>query len=84
MVGYEGHRGWINYLGVSPDKRRKRIAAQIMAEAERLLRQAGCPKINLQIRSTNLQVIEFYQSIGFKIDEVSSMGKRLEVDELPR
>ena len=51
-----------------------------MAEAERLLRQAGCPKINLQIRSTNQQVIEFYESIGFKIDAVSSLGKRLEVD----
>jgi len=80
MAGYEGHRGWINYLAVSPGAQRKRIASQMMEEAERLLRKAGCPKINLQIRSTNLQVIEFYKSIGFKIDEVTSMGKRLEPD----
>src|ERR1700761_1000061 len=80
MAGYEGHRGWINYLAVSPQKQRRRIATQMMEEVEKLLRKAGCPKINLQIRSTNLQVIDFYKSLGFKIDEVTSMGKRLEVD----
>jgi ribosomal protein S18 acetylase RimI-like enzyme len=81
MVGYEGHRGWINYLAVAPGLQRQGIASQMMEEAERLLRKAGCPKINLQIRSTNAQVIEFYESIGFKIDDVTSMGKRLEADE---
>lgn len=80
MAGYEGHRGWINYLAVSPHMQRRGIATQMMEEAEKLLRKAGCPKINLQIRSTNLQVIEFYKNIGFKIDEVTSMGKRLEAD----
>ena len=59
---------------------RKISAALMMAEAEKLLRQAGCPKINLQIRSTNLAVIDFYRNIGFKVDEVTSMGKRLETD----
>jgi ribosomal protein S18 acetylase RimI-like enzyme len=81
MAGYEGHRGWINYLAVSPHAQRRRFASRMMDEAEKLLRAAGCPKINLQIRSTNSQVIEFYKSIGYKIDAVISMGKRLEVDE---
>ena len=81
MAGYEGHRGWINYLAVSPHVQRQGIASRMMEEAQRLLKDAGCPKINLQIRSTNLQVIEFYESLGFKIDEVTSMGKRLESDE---
>jgi len=80
MAGYEGHRGWINYLAVSPDAQRRRVASRMMQEAEVLLRKAGCPKINLQIRSTNLAVIEFYKSIGYKVDEVASMGKRLEID----
>jgi ribosomal protein S18 acetylase RimI-like enzyme len=78
MMGYEGHRGWINYLGVAPEYQRRGIARQIMEEAERLLRKAGCPKINLQVRTSNAQVIEFYKSIGFKVDDVVSMGKRLE------
>ncbi len=81
MVGYEGHRGWINYLAVAPEYQKRGIACQIMDEAERLLRQVGCPKINLQVRTANAQVIEFYKRIGFKVDDVVSMGKRLDVDE---
>lgn len=80
MAGYEGHRGWINYLAVLPSHRRRGFARQLIVEAERLLRAAGCPKINLQIRSTNTAVIAFYEKLGFTIDPVTSMGKRLEAD----
>ena len=71
----------INYLAVRPDCRRQGHARQIMEEAEKLLREAGCPKINLQIRATNTEVIAFYKSIGYRVDDVVSMGKRLEADE---
>ena len=77
MAGYEGHRGWINYLAVSPDCRRKGIATQIMQRAEKLLKRAGCPKINLQVRETNQAVIAFYESLGYANDRVISMGKHL-------
>ncbi len=80
MLGYDGHRGWIYYLGVSPALRRQGVGRAIMMEAERLLRAEGCPKINLQVRSTNLEVVEFYRSLGFQLDDVVSMGKRLEED----
>jgi ribosomal protein S18 acetylase RimI-like enzyme len=81
MAGYEGHRGWINYLAVSPKRRRQGYAARMMQEAEKILREAGCPKINLQIRTSNTDVIEFYKAVGFKMDDVVSMGKRLEQDD---
>jgi ribosomal protein S18 acetylase RimI-like enzyme len=81
MVGYEGHRGWISYLGVDPDHRRQGVGRALMTEAERLLRAEGCPKINLQIRTSNVQAIEFYRRIGFAMDDVVSMGKRLERDD---
>jgi RimJ/RimL family protein N-acetyltransferase len=55
----------------------------MVAEAEARLRQMGCPKINIQIRTGNTEVIEFYRRIGFKPDDVVSMGKRLETDALP-
>ena len=77
MAGYDGHRGWINYLAVHPLFQRKGIASQIMEKAESLLRAAGCPKINLQVRSTNADVLSFYRSLGFKTDEVVSLGKRI-------
>ena len=81
MVGYDGHRGWINYLAVDPAHRNKGHARALMREAERLLEAAGCPKINLQIRATDAAVIEFYKSIGYARDDVVSFGRRLIADE---
>jgi ribosomal protein S18 acetylase RimI-like enzyme len=81
MAGYEGHRGWINYLAVHPEHRLKGYGKQILAEAEKQLRVLGCPKINLQVRTANRTVLEFYQRIGYRLDDVVSLGKRLEHDE---
>lgn len=81
MTGYDGHRGWINYLAVHPDHQRKGIGKRMMDEAEIRLRAAGCPKINLQVRRTNTKVVEFYRKIGYKQDDVVSFGKRLEPDQ---
>ncbi len=81
MAGYEGHRGWINYLAVHPTQQRRGYATELMREAERLLMSVGCPKINLQVRSSNSAVIAFYESIGFLDDSVVSLGKRLEYDQ---
>ncbi len=81
MAGYEGHRGWINYLAVHPDHRRRGIGRRMMTEAEDRLRAAGCPKINLQVRGSNAAAIEFYERIGFRRDDVVSLGKRLESDD---
>ena len=78
MAGYEGHRGWLNYLAVAREFQRCGFARAIVAQAERLLSEAGCPKINLQIRTSNQGVIEFYRHLGYSVDDVVSMGKRLE------
>jgi len=83
MAGYEGHRGWLNYLAVAPEHQRHGLARTLVAEAERLLRAEGCPKINLQVRTTNAGVIEFYQCLGYAVDDVISLGKRLEADNCP-
>lgn len=80
MVGYEGHRGWINYLAVEPAQRRDGRGRALVAAAEDILRSAGCPKLNLQVRTGNREAIEFYERIGFKIDDCISLGKRLEAD----
>lgn len=77
MAGYEGHRGWINYLAVAPDQRRRGIGRRLMQAAEEKLCSLGCPKINLQVRRSNTAVIHFYRSSGFTEDDVISMGKRL-------
>lgn len=81
MVGYDGHRGWVNYLAVEPSRRALGHGRALMAEAERLLLARGCPKINLQVRSTNTAVIEFYRRLGYAQDEAVSLGKRLIPDQ---
>ena len=81
MGGYEGHRGWINYLAVDPGYRRNGYGRLIMEEVERRIRSKGCPKINLQVRAANKEVIKFYQSLGYADDHVIGLGKRLEEDE---
>jgi len=80
MGGYEGHRGWINYLAVKPSEQRKGYGQAIMRAVESLLRRKGCPKINLQVRTGNEAVIAFYSAIGYSRDDVVGLGKRLEYD----
>lgn len=80
MVGYDGHRGYVNYLAVSPRHRREGFGAAMMKEAERLVAAAGCPKVNLQVRTTNLEVLAFYRRIGYVQDDVVGLGKRLKTD----
>ncbi len=80
MAGYEGHRGWINYLAVAPDLQREGLGRLMMSRAEKRLREQGCPKINLQVRTSNRDVMAFYERLGYKQDDVVSMGKRLEQD----
>ena len=83
MVGYEGHRGWINYLAVHPGHQRRGLGRVLMDEAERRLRELGCAKVNLQIRASNSAAVEFYRHIGYTVDDVVSMGRRLKDDYLP-
>lgn len=77
MAGYEGHRGWINYLAVAPEHRRREYGRRIMARAEEVLRALDCPKINLQVRTRNTEAIRFYKRLGYMEDAVVSLGKRL-------
>lgn len=77
MVGYDGHRGWVNYLAVDGAHRGGGLGARLMAEAERLLLERGCPKLNLQVRSTNTAVIEWYRRLGYELDGAVGLGKRL-------
>jgi len=77
MAGYEGHRGWINYLAVAPNSRKRGFGRLLMDEAEARLREMGCPKINLHVRRSNAEAARFYRSMGYAEDDVLSMGKRL-------
>ena len=81
MAGYEGHRGCVNYLAVEPALQGRGFGRRMMIEAERLLRLEGCAKVNLNVRTSNPAVIAFYRSIGYAIDDVVCMSRRLEFDQ---
>ena len=77
MAGYEGHRGWVNYLAVAPKHRRQGFGRVLMQEAEERLLALGCPKMNIQVRNSNAEALAFYCGIGYVQDEAISLGKRL-------
>jgi ribosomal protein S18 acetylase RimI-like enzyme len=80
MAGYEGHRGWMNYLAVAPPFRGRGLGRALVEHVERLLHERGCPKVNLQVRATNPAAVAFYRRLGYVQDESISLGKRLIVD----
>ncbi|MDO5288473.1 MAG: GNAT family acetyltransferase [Pseudomonadota bacterium] len=80
MFGYDGHRGWVNYLAVAPSHQRRGLGRQLMAEGQARLLALGCPKLNLQVRSSNTAALGFYERMGYGRDDVVSLGKRLIAD----
>lgn len=84
MAGYDGHRGWLYYVAVAPEARGHGIGRALVADAEQRLREMGCPKINLQVRATNLAVLAFYDRLGFAVEHNISLGKRLGDDAAER
>jgi ribosomal protein S18 acetylase RimI-like enzyme len=82
MAGYEGHRGWVNYLAVAPRARRRGHARALMHRVEQLLLDRGCPKLSLLVRNSNPEAIAFYRRLGYAQDDSVSLGKRLISDEV--
>jgi ribosomal protein S18 acetylase RimI-like enzyme len=77
MAGYDGHRGWIYSVAVSPAHRRRDVGSQLVRFAESTLARKGCVKLNLQIMEGNESVTAFYDSLGFSVEKRVSMGKRI-------
>ncbi|MGC2484723.1 MAG: GNAT family acetyltransferase [Acidimicrobiales bacterium] len=80
MIGYDGHRGWINFLAVHPNHRSSGFGRLLVEEAKNRLEKMGCAKLNLQVRSSNEEAVDFYRHIGFVVDDVVGMGIGLQRD----
>ena len=81
MIGYDGHRGIINYLAVSPTHQNKGLGGQIMRAAEAFLIERGCPKVSFCVRRDNHAVLSFYDRLGYQPDDIVFLGKRLISDD---
>jgi ribosomal protein S18 acetylase RimI-like enzyme len=78
LVGHDGHRGWVYYLAVDPDHRRKGYGRVMMHAAENWLRETGIEKLQLMVRADNTQVHAFYQSLGYFPQERVTFAKWLD------
>ena len=79
MFGYDGFRGWLYRVAVSPEFRGRGIARALVAEAERRLLTAGCSKVNLQVHANNDKAAAFWEHLGFAREPRISLGKELNV-----
>lgn len=77
MAGFDGHRAWVYYLAVAPSHRQRSYGRALMERIEERLRERGCPKVNLLVRSSNRQVLDFYHRLGYRQDDVVCLGRRL-------
>jgi ribosomal protein S18 acetylase RimI-like enzyme len=77
MGGYDGHRGWVYALAVTPSARGCGVGTALMRHLEAQFIRLDCPKINLQVMPDNDEVLTFYQRLGYQVDPRTSMGKRL-------
>jgi ribosomal protein S18 acetylase RimI-like enzyme len=77
MVGFDGHRGWVYYLAIDLAWRGRGIGRALMNAAEEWLKARGCPKIQLMVRGDNLAAKAFYAAMGYEVQDVVTIGKRL-------
>lgn len=80
MAGYDGHRGWLYAVAVRRSHRRRGIGARLVRAAEDRLRALGCRRINLQVRSSDRPVVNFYEAVGYAVEARVSLGKRIGPD----
>jgi ribosomal protein S18 acetylase RimI-like enzyme len=69
LVGHDGHRGWVYYVTVDPDHRKKGFGRAIMTAAEDWLRERGILKLQLMVRPDNTQVQAFYETLDYDEQE---------------
>lgn len=78
MVGHDGHRGWVYYLGVEPARQRQGVGSLLLTAAEDWLRARAVPKLMLLVRPDNADVRAFYHAEGFIEEPRIVFSKRLD------
>ena len=78
MVGADGHRGWVYYLGVGSDCRKRRFGEAMMRAAEQWVIARGMPKLQLMVRADNAVALGFYEAIGYKTEAVAVLSRRFD------
>ncbi len=78
LVGHDGHRGWVYYVAVDPDRRAQGHGRAIMTACEDWLRQSGIAKLQLLVRRENARAGAFYRSLGYAESQSITFAKWLD------
>jgi ribosomal protein S18 acetylase RimI-like enzyme len=76
LVTHDTRKGWINRLAVHPDHRRKGYATELIAAAERELREMGFRIFAVLIEADNNASQELFAQEGYKAHDIVYMSKR--------
>ena len=81
--GHDGHRGWLYYVAVDPDRQGRGLGRRLVRRAEEWLHDQGILKVELMVRETNRQVIGFYAALGYAVTPRAVMARWLELPGEP-
>lgn len=76
MAGFDGHRGWIYYLGVDPARRGEGIARRLIDACTDWLKGHDCPKVELMLRDGN-PASGLYERLGWELQPVKIYARWL-------
>jgi ribosomal protein S18 acetylase RimI-like enzyme len=77
MGGYDGRRGLVYHLAVSPSHRNCGVATRLMDELEKRLTNKGCIKCYLLVLPDNLNAMRWYEKAGWEKMTVVPYAKNL-------
>ena len=77
MAGHDGHRGALYYVAVELEFRGRGYGKAAVREAESWLAWQDVTKINLLVRAENEAVRGFYEKLGYEINPVMCMGRKI-------
>ena len=77
IASFDGRKGWINRLAVSPECRRQGVARELINAAENALKKRGASVIGALIFETNEKSLNFFEKVGYTIhDDIRYVSKR--------
>jgi len=75
---WDGRRGWINHLAVSPNFRRLGVARSLLDEVEKRLANKGALKVNAQVYRRNKRSLAFFRALGYEVHaDLLMVGKTI-------
>lgn len=77
MGAWDGRRAWIHNYGVDPRCRRMGVGSGLIKELEGRLLHKGIPRVNAMVRKSDLNALDFYETLGFKEEDWAVMEKHL-------